>query len=112
MSQHHFNTEFKGQPCKVMMGWDRPLQGFFMTIEQADSDGETDFIYSNLDDPALFPFNGLPQTLEYFQEKLDELGLTLPPLMIKEINKDAARNVGNRFVTYDQDGNPNEDIPY
>lgn len=102
MSQHIYPSSYKGLPITILMGWDRPLQGFFMVIELEEAEG---LIYSNLDDPKLIPFGGLPDSLEHFSEKLDELGLSVPQAMIEQIELDAAANVGNRHVLYDQAGN-------
>ena len=96
MSQHYFETQHEGKPVTVVMGWDRPLQGFFMVIEKA-SDTEDEYLYSNLDDEALFPFMGLPPTLEHFLATLKTFGLSVPPTMIEEIQADAYNNVGNRI---------------
>lgn len=101
MSQHYYRSSHQGQLITILMGWDRPLQGFFMVIELAEKEG---YFYTNLDDPALLPFNGLPDSLDHFQEKLNELGLSVPTRMIQEIQEDAAMNTGNRYVHYEQDG--------
>lgn len=101
MSQHVFASEYQGKPISILMGWDRPLQGFFMVIEV---DGADEYIYTNLDDPTLAPFHGLPDSIDHFVEKLGELGLALPARMVQEIQNDSLANVGNRYVTYEQDG--------
>jgi NADPH-dependent 2,4-dienoyl-CoA reductase/sulfur reductase-like enzyme len=103
MSQHLFSTHCNGKPVVVLMGWDRPLQGFFLVVEEDDekSDG---YVYTNMDDPALAPWMGLPPTIDPFLAKLQELGITVPSCMVEEIRSDAARNVGNRYVTYDESG--------
>lgn len=36
MSQHHFHTIHNGQETHILMGWDRPMQGFFLVIEKED----------------------------------------------------------------------------
>lgn len=102
MSQHVYPSTYKGQPVTIMMGWDRPCQGYFLSVELVEAEG---FVYSNLDDPKLIYFGGLPDSLTPFSEKLDELGLSVPQAMIEQIELDAAANVGNRFVMYDEGGN-------
>lgn len=106
MSQHLFSTHYDGKPVVVLMGWDRPLQGFFLVIEEEvdDDDKADEYVYTNMEDPALFPWMGVPPTLDPFLAKLQELGITVPSRMIEEIRSDAARNVGNRYVTYDESG--------
>ncbi len=46
MSQHIFYTMREGEQTKIMMGWDRPLQGYFMVIEK-ETDVDVPF-WSNL----------------------------------------------------------------
>lgn len=46
MSQHHFYTTHEGVGAHVYMGWDKPLQGFFLVIEK-DNDEDEPF-WSNL----------------------------------------------------------------
>jgi len=62
------------------------------------------YIYDNLSDPNLFYCNGLPGEIDYFLGKLKELGLRVPDLMIGEVLRDKAGNMGNRFVRYDANG--------
>ena len=85
MSQHLYLSAYKGQPVSILMGWDRPMQGFFMVIELEKADG---IVYSNLDDPDLDGGGGL----------------SVPALTIQQIEIDAASNVGNRRVVYSKEG--------
>lgn len=104
MSQHLFPTTHAGRQVQVTMGWDRPLQGFFMLIEfQEAKDG--DYLYLNLDDESLEKHGGLPPTLEPFLSKLDELHIQVPEQMIAQVRADARTNTGNRYVSYGADGN-------
>lgn len=102
MSQHFYPTEHQGRPATILIGWDRPLQGYFMVIEDDGTDDDQ-FIYSNLEDPAL-PC-GVSRSLDPFQRKLAELGLALPASVLDAVRADAAANTGNRYVAYDKDGN-------
>lgn len=102
MSQHYFDTTCAGEPVLVLMGWDRPLQGYFMVIESAR---RGKYLYSNLADRALARCAGLSRSLDYFVEKLRELGVSVPARMLSEIRADAGSNVGNRLVAYGVDGN-------
>jgi hypothetical protein len=89
------------------MGWDRPLQGFFLVISRVDArKGEGEYVYSNLKDLLLAQCGGLPPTLDYFRRKLAWLGITVPARVLAEIERDALANVGSRYVTYGQDGCP------
>lgn len=67
MSQHILNTIMgaTAAPVTVMMGWDRPLQGFFCVVEGIE-DGEDEddgYIYSNLLDEELLTLGGLASDL-------------------------------------------------
>lgn len=99
MSQHIFHTTHEGRPVSVLMGWDRPLQGFFMVI-QDESKKEEFCVYNNLDDPGLLANNGLPPTLEPFVAKLEALGIVIPMAMLEGVELDGILNAGNRYVEY------------
>lgn len=102
MSQHIYRSTYGGRPVTIYMGWDRPLQGFFLVIESEGVDG---YVYSNLDDPELVSCGGLPATLGHFTVKLNELGLVVPQNIVQQVELDATNNVGNRRVFYDAAGN-------
>lgn len=98
MSQHFYTSRYQGRTVTVLMGWDRPLQGYFMVVVFNRDD---DLAYSNLDDPALVPWQGFPPTLEHFVRKADELGLQVPADVFEQVELDGVFNVGNRYVTHD-----------
>lgn len=93
MSQHIFSSSQHGKPIDITLGWDRPLQYFFMTVENGVTG---DILYSNLDDPATF--GGVD--LEYYRGILSELGYSVPLKMLAEVAADRVTNAGNRFVKY------------
>ena len=99
MSQHIFNTSHEGQPVTIMMGWDRPLQGYFLVV-MTDDEAQERYIYSNLKDPVLTGCNGLPESIEYFCEKLTELGIEVPAEMLEGVEMDGIFNVGNKIAHY------------
>ena len=93
MSQHHFFIKNDEQKTHILMGWDRPLQGYFLVINK---ENDTDEAYwSNLDAAISHP-----KTLEPFLAALASLGITLPPAMIIAIEEDAEQNRGNRQVIH------------
>ncbi len=104
MSQHIIHHQYQGETIIITLGWDRPLQGFFMVICALKRSGQG-YLYSNLDDPNLISCNGLPSSLDYFLKKLAALGLTIPPSMIESVQLDGILNMGNRVVYYPTDGN-------
>lgn len=99
MSQHVTFSTYQGQPIVILMGWDRPLQGFYMVITYEGDEGE--MLYSNLDDPRLGPF-GMSSILDPFLHKLAEFGLSVPLAMVTEVRNDGVGNVGNRYVVHDE----------
>ena len=104
MSQHSFATTFENRPVKVVMGWDRPLQGYFCFVERQDAGaGEAEYLYSNLDDRALARRMGFSPSTDYFTEKLMALGIAVPRTMIAEVRLDCAMNIGNRYVRHQAD---------
>lgn len=90
MSQHIFTTP---QDTRVTLGYDRPLNYVFCTVE----DKEGDILYSNLDDENA----GCEQDdVNYYRPILDELGIKVPEQMFVEVAKDQLRRVGNRVVVH------------
>jgi hypothetical protein len=76
MSQHYFDTTWGSQLISILMGWDRPLQGYFMVIESPENDEP---LWCNLSHEPSHP-----DILE----------------MIQEILEDGAKNVGNKQVRH------------
>lgn len=100
MSQHYFNTQHQGRPIRVLLGWDRPLQGFFMVIERMDAkDDESDYLYSNLTDEDL-PVSQ-PQEIAPYLQRLEEFGIVIPQKMLPEVLSDREQNVGNKVVHHE-----------
>ena len=105
MSQHYYETTLRGETAIVMVGYDRPLQGFFLRVELGVQAEDSKPLYSNLNDRALRAFLGFPPSLGYFKNKLTELGLAVPDRVFQEVEDDGCSNVGNRHVWYDETGN-------
>ncbi len=99
MSQHYYVTTHQGRPVRVLMGWDRPLQGYFMVIANMDATAdEPEFLYSNLDDTDL-P-KAQPDNLDPFLERLRTFGIELPHSMISIAFLDGEFNTGNRSIDH------------
>lgn len=108
MSQHYVNTVINGETITVMLGWDRPLSGYFMVVmkpfEMVDEEtGETysdeEYLYSNLNDSELK--YGLSKKPRYFLAKLKEFNIDMPDEIFSIIEDDGKRNVGNLVKSYD-----------
>lgn len=106
MSRHYFDTSHKGFPVTVILGWDRPLNYFFLVIEKpAELIDDTmqvkddDFLYSNLHE--IDPFG---HGLDYYRGVLRHFQIVVPESMFIEVQHDAARNIGNRMVKHQADG--------
>jgi hypothetical protein len=96
MSQHFFETTYLNEPVRIMMGWDRPLQYYFLLIEKLTSDEEERIIWSNLDHFTAFE----ARSLENYLSVLNGLCIGVPEQMIAEIHADAAANCGNKEVRH------------
>lgn len=94
MSQHYFSLIHEGVETTVLMGWDRPLQGYFMVIEKS-TDKDSPY-WSNLD-----YVNSHPDSLDPFLAELEHLGIKLPCQMILEVVDDSFKNVGNKSVSHE-----------
>lgn len=110
MSHHYFNTHYNNRPVEVLLGYDRPLDHFFLTImyvqrdavetaENPSAEKDNPTLYSDLEDA-----DGYEQSLDYYQNKLAELGIKVPDSMFREVEQDAINQVGNRIVVHDKDG--------
>ncbi|WP_234498178.1 hypothetical protein [Vibrio maritimus] len=88
MSQHTFEY---GQYA-ILCGWDRPLQGYFLVIEDKDQD---DPIYSNLDEP-----NPHPNVFDPFEAVLKRFGIVLPDDMLSALYMDKIKNIGNSVTNW------------
>lgn len=99
MSQHLFCTLHDNTPTRILMGWDRPLQGYFMVIEKPDIDEDEPF-WSNLThcEPSH------PKNLKPFLAVLKKLSITVPLKMIEEVLEDGVTNHGNKEVTHKVEG--------
>ena len=106
MSQHYFDTFHKGYPITVLLGWDRPMDYFFLVVEKpteliddtmkVESD---DFLYSNLHESD--PFN---HGLDYYREVLRHFQIGVPESMFIQVQRDRERYTGNRVAKHQADG--------
>jgi hypothetical protein len=106
MSQHIFSMFHVPSQCKVrvQIGWDRPMQTFYMVVEKFDIDSLPDddegLVYSNLDD------DGHPtHEIGYFREVAKQHEIRVPDVIWRNAYADSERNVGNKTVFYDCSGN-------
>src|SRR3546814_13098438 len=97
MSRHYFNTFHKGSPISVILGWDRPMNYFFLVIEEqnnsADNPMTLDLLYSNLQESD--PSN---HDLDYYRAVLRHFQIDVPESMFIEVERDRERNTGNRHI--------------
>ena len=96
MSQHFYKTTTSsGIEVEIQAGWDRKLGYFYLVVDTLDDEEP---LYSNLFEPD----GGLSQTksFSYYQQILDEAGISLPSGFVEEIENDMANNVGNRIVDW------------
>ncbi len=101
MSQHVIETVYRKQPVTLSIGWDRRLQGYFMTIRRLRT---KNLVYSNLNDTDLASSYGLAEDLDFFKVKLSQLRVNIPAPVFDGVGQDAQCNVGNRVVVYEEDG--------
>ena len=81
--RHTHTTVYNDRTVIVAMGFDIPLQGYFMTVEpknvnNPDADEDTGMIYSNLDDPELKKTRGYTKDIEGFKKLLRDMKIIVP----------------------------------
>lgn len=107
MSQHYFHTTHQDEPVSILMGWDHPLQGFFMIIERPEcNDDGARYLFSNLNEE-----DSHPKSLRRFLDVLREFQLALPEEMINEVLKDKRINCGNKVVQHEIRNGKYERVP-
>ena len=118
MSQHFLETTCNNHKVNLVVGWDRPLQIYFMSIDIVGEHEDAtpcpccgkSLLYHYLEDAAFVSKLGSleskekTQTMDYFIEKLAEFNLTLPSKILDNLHQDKANDVGNHFVRYWYDG--------
>lgn len=82
--RHEQVATYNKRPVIVAMGFDIPLQGYFMTVEPVDEDNpdadeDTGMIYSNLDEPDLKLTMGMASDISLFKKRLLEMQIEVPP---------------------------------
>jgi hypothetical protein len=103
MSQHKIELDYRGKTVEVLIGWDRPLQGYFLVVDWLDADTDEP-IYSNLNDPAFDANHGVAPSLEMLMKRLIAMDIDLPATVIGNVLMDGVRNIGNCEVKYSKDG--------
>jgi len=106
MSRHYFKTAHKGFPITVVIGWDRPVNYFFMFIEKpaeliddAMKVESEDFLYHNLHERDPFGHD-----LDYYRSVLHHFQINVPESMFTEVQLDMERHTGNRVADHQSDG--------
>ena len=93
MSQHrYFGGDESNRPVVVTMGYDRPLDYVFMTVEARNGL----MLYSNLADPNAQDC----QDVRYFQNVLNEMNIIVPETMFTEVESDQMNRAGNRTLLH------------
>lgn len=88
---------------RVMLGWDKPLEEFYLVIFEEPPVGQTydedRIVYSNLDDQR-----SVGEGLSYFKEVAMKLGCNVPDSMWRAAYQDREFNVVNKIVHYSPNG--------
>ena len=95
MSRHYFYTQYQDTPVQILMGFDRALGHYFLVIESMIHEMDEP-IYSNLFEEK--KEHAFPTEIDFFIDKLSELGLSVPVEMIDEITADARFNFSNKDI--------------
>lgn len=104
MSRHHLRTVRAGSPLLVVMGYDRPLNEFFLQLWDDGLEAEADEpAYSSLDEPEA-DWRDIATVVR----GLEEFAVPVPRSMIDAVIADSAHRAGNRIVEHALDGRVTE----
>jgi hypothetical protein len=104
MSRHHLRTVRGASPVLVVMGYDRPLNEFFLQLWDDDPEAEADEpAYSSLDEPEA-DWRDIATVVR----RLEELAVPVPRSMIDAVAADGIQRAGNRIVEHALDGRVTE----
>ena len=104
MSRHHLRTTRGASPVLVVMGYDRPMNEFFLQLWDDGLEAEADEpAYSSLDEPAADWRN-----IATVVQRLEELDVAAPRSMIDAVVADCVHRAGNRIVEHTLDGRATE----
>lgn len=100
MSRHHLRTIRNGRPWLIVMGYDRPLNEFFLQLwdDTPGVDAEEP-AYSSLYEPAA-DWRDIATVLR----RLGELGIEVPRSMTDAVVVDSVQRAGNRIVEHTTNG--------
>lgn len=104
MSRHHLRTVRGTSPLLVVMGYDRPLNEFFLQLWDDGLEAEADEpAYSSLDEPEA-DWRDIATVVR----RLAELAVPVPRSMIDAVVADSVHRAGNRIVEHALDGRVTE----
>lgn len=104
MSRHHLRTVRGTSPLLVVMGYDRPLNEFFLQLwDDAPGVEDEEPAYSSLDDAAA-DWRDIATVVR----RLAELDVQVPRSMINAVVADGVQRAGNRIVEHALDGRVTE----
>lgn len=87
----------------VFVGWDRPLQHFFLVVERhgaSDEAKDQGYAFSNLRDMPRDRLGGM--TLDEVRGVLKRLDIQPPPTLYDDLERDRLANAGNTRFDYDR----------
>lgn len=104
MSRHHLRTVRGTSPLLVVIGYDRPLNEFFLQLwDDAPSAEAEEPAYSSMDEPAA-DWRDIATVVR----RLEELDVPVPRSMIDAVVADGDQRAGNRIVEHAPDGGVRE----
>lgn len=103
MSRHFLHMDHGERKITVVAGYDRPLRSLFLHVVYADLPPweEEQFLYDSLDEPAADWTD-----INTVAERLDALGIAVPPSLVEGLFIDQCLNAGNLVVEHHADRPP------
>lgn len=96
MSRHTFIETNNDRKLEVTMGYDRPMDYYFMTIEDLKKQSKgPKLIYSNLNEK-----NAFQKDLELYKTVLIKHDIIVPNEMLEEVLLDGKVKAGNKMVVH------------
>lgn len=103
MSQHYVSTQFNGEDITVLVGWDRPLQSFYLSVYKTGIETDECGDEYSVDQPLCE--ESMSRDIDVIKNKLVRMKIDMPDQLFHVVKNDMKLNRGNNVSCYTLTGN-------